>query len=184
MFAASCNAIETLSMTRKEADHRSRGQLGLHVFLSRLFFDFRSLTEEEKHNEWSELVGEEHRLVHVDDDIIEDMEAVELLSVDSNDSPPEPIKVSQIMKLAFFRWRELPPHHIESWKNRASILNARTLEGRFIAVPRNVGNGNILEENVCQSLTCDWEKALKIFRNSLMRTPWMTLSCQTVFFGK
>ena len=55
MFASTCNAIETLPMTRKEADHRSRGRLGLHVFLSRFFFDFQSLTEEQKQMEKSTL---------------------------------------------------------------------------------------------------------------------------------
>ena len=177
MFASSCHDIDNLRLTQKEADSRNRNRLGLHVFLSRFFYDFCQLSDEEK---WKRLVGV-RRSKNAPN--AEDIDTESVLSFDSTDTPPD-IKVWQVMQLAFSHWRKLPVAAIQSWKKRARWLNGMPLAGRFVRVPASISHGGTLQTNVCQSLTCDWERTVRILRNSVMRKPKRLLSSKVVFFRK
>ena len=115
--------------------------------------------------------------------IREELDVDDSDSIDSTDTPPN-IKVWEVMKLAFLRWKDFPPHHIESWNQRAEWLNSRPLPGRFVNVPGVLRQEDTLEVNVCKLLTCDWYRMVKVFRNSVMRKPRRLQSSQTVYFGK
>ena len=49
MNASTAYAIQKLPLNKKEREHRSRVQLGFHVYLSRYFFDFSLLLIIQQH---------------------------------------------------------------------------------------------------------------------------------------
>lgn len=177
MFASTSCAIETLPLSQRERDHRSRTRLGFHVFVSRFFADFKTLQDEEKWERVSTLMGvRRHR-----EDIIE-IHSDE--SVDSSDSDESTIPVYQVMRLACIEWRSMPPHHIESWSVRAEMLNRRPLPGRFVLIPGVLGEGQIMERHVKEALSGEWERIVKILRNAVTREPRRDISQRVVLFGK
>lgn len=57
MFVSNITEIDTLYPSQKETGHWNHTHLGFHVFLTGFFLDFKSLTDDQKWQELSELMG-------------------------------------------------------------------------------------------------------------------------------
>ena len=148
MNASSSEEVTLLPLNHKEVEHRSRSRRGFHVYLSRIFFDFKTQTDTQKRDELSSV-----------SDGISQTCYESVVSIDSVDSI-EVIKHIEVMRLACHRWRRLSEDMVNAWKKWAENLNRRPIPGRFYSLPPQVSD-NLLE-NVLASMTLDWEKIVRI----------------------
>ena len=159
--------VVLMPLTLREEDNRSRSRKGFQVYLSRFFWDFKSLSVDDQRRE---LEGDEG---------VPDNDNV--LSIDSIDSP-EVINHVEVMRMACKRWRGLEPIMVAAWKQRAENLNRRPVPGRFYNIPVPVTHN--LKENVLQEMTLDWEKLVSVLKNTITRPPKEEISRRALYFGK
>ena len=141
------------------------------MFLSRFIMDFRMLP---LHQQKIKIYNDLSINFFPPDDV----------SIDSACSCiDEKVQHKYVMKLACKYWSCLYSHKMKNaWKDRAIILNARKLPGKFITVPNNITHD--LNNNVMDSLTYEWKKFISIMKNSITKPPRRTLASLTYKFGK
>ena len=171
MNVSSPKHIKKLFMNRRERLHEGRNRLGFHVFLSRFIMDFRMLP---LHQQKIKIYNDLSINLFPPDDV----------SIDSTCSCiDEKVQQKYVMKIACKYWSCLYSNKMKNaWKDRAIILNARKLPGKFITVPNNITHD--LNNNVMDSLTYEWKKFIGIMKNSITKPPRRTLACLTYKFGK
>eukprot|EP00978_Attheya_sp_CCMP212_P035899 scaffold158865_cov55-Attheya_sp.AAC.1 len=91
MNVPSAEEVLNLPLNAKEKHHHSREHMGFHVFLSRFFFEFKTLTDEAQ----QECVAHLFPQNDGDSDLVD--------SVDTD----MPINHIAVMRLACSRWRNL-----------------------------------------------------------------------------
>ena len=77
------------------------------------------------------------------------------------------VKNNEIMKKASRYWASLNSEVREAWNRRAAFLNSRRIPGKFVSVPANIG-GSLLDANVMEALTIEWEKVVNFLRAALV----------------
>ena len=171
MNVSSPKHIKKLFMNRRERLHEGRNRLGFHVFLSRFIMDFRMLP---LHQQKIKIYNDLSINLFPPDDV----------SIDSTCSCiDEKVKHKYVMKLACKYWSCLYSNKMKNaWKDRAIILNARKLPGKFTTVPNNITCD--LNNNVMDSLTYEWKKFIGIMKNSITKPPIRTLAPLTYKFRK
>ena len=152
--------ISSLQLTPKEAKHPSRSRLGIHVFISRFFFEYATLTDEQK-------------LALFDRQPDSD--------ADSVDSLPMP-KVYEVFQLATREWRSLSRRTKDAWKLRATELNRRPVPGRFSFVPLDLEEPD-LNSNIRKMLELSWNKFRRSIYPCVTRKPRGGISKKTYQFG-
>ena len=120
--------VMRLPLNQKEEEHRSRGRIGFHVFVSRLVLDISLLSAKEQNKLFEDLVEEAG-----DDN----------MSVDSTDTDfvlvrgDKALTYMKKFRIACRKWRMLAERRKEAWRKRAESLNSRPLPGRVVVVPGN-----------------------------------------------
>ena len=151
-FFTSAEAIVALPLNGKERNHHSRKRHAYHVFLSRFYTKFSSLSYEEKKDTLKQL-----RLWRVPD------------GYDSDDSiftPPQPTN-SQVMKAAGRVWNGASKEVKEAWGQRAERLNMLPLnDGTFDSVPLVLRED--MRKNIMESLTLDWRYIASLLKQSIV----------------
>ena len=160
MNVYSDHEISLLPLTSKEKDHTSRTCLGIHVFISRFFYEYSLLNESDK---------------------LRIFNREEKSDADSLDSVQMP-KVFEVFKLATAWWRSLSASLKDAWKLRAVELNKRPVPGQFIFIPLDVEEPE-LDSNVKRLLELDWRKFRKSMYFCVTRKPRGGISKQSYEFG-
>eukprot|EP00978_Attheya_sp_CCMP212_P014420 scaffold36716_cov41-Attheya_sp.AAC.4 len=162
--------ILTLPLNEREKHNNKRSRLGFHVYLSRFFFDFKGLPELEK------------REIILSDPFLDEAAAgyygVDESDEDSVDSIIQ-VRHVDVMRLACNGWRFMSPERKDGWNARAAWLNSHPVPGRFVELPANIGNPDVLD-----AMTLDWARVVSLFRNSITRRPKVLTSTIEVLFGK
>ena len=137
--------IQSLPLTTKERQHKSRKRHGYHVYLSFFFLDFKQLEYEQK----KQRMEESHIWSRLDTNYSSDEDSV------MTPKQPQP---HEIMRLASRHWNRVDASIQGAWRSRASMLNARPPnDGSFEAIPAAIAIPSI-EENVRVSLTLEWQR--------------------------
>eukprot|EP00978_Attheya_sp_CCMP212_P027085 scaffold90288_cov52-Attheya_sp.AAC.6 len=169
MNAGTVEAVVGLPLNEKEEEHQSRDRLGYHA-----------LSEEEQRDRAIEidpeiLGGGDNGLYSSDED-----------SVDSSRSGRR-IDHIAVMRLAGSNWHNISQELKEGWKERAAWLNSRPVPGKFLELPANLNQADVLK-----SITLDWVRVVSLFRNMITRRPRalayrsfeMSYIIQMCIFGK
>ena len=154
MNYSTCDNIDNISLNNKEIEHTSRTRIGVRVFVSRYFHDFKKLTCDGK----LQLIGTVREDVDIDD-------------CGPVDTPPvETVKSYEVMRLACKCWRKLRPDLKNSWNQRAKVINDRLLLGRFYILPYALV-GHDIESIILQSITIEWTNISHKIQNSIRKDP-------------
>ena len=129
MNATSRREIVDLIINNKERNHQGRNRHGFHVYISRYFYDFNLLSDDEKR-------------LHITRNLGITFGAPDDESIDSTNSLMfQKVRHQDVMKVACFNWSRLQTKQFkEAWCERALCLNERKLPGKFVVVPDKILN--------------------------------------------
>ena len=106
----------------------------------------------------------------------------DIISLDSTLTIATP-KCHEIIRVAAKHWRRMTDQLRKCWRNRATKLNIRPIPGRFDRVPDDIEDS--IHDDICASLTLDWENITKQFKSCMVRIPNSSAKRKSTYvFGK
>ena len=151
-------------MNKKEKLHKGRNRVGFHLYLSRFFYEFNSLS-----------ITQQHYYLYKHDNIQLGVYAVsnngDDASIDSTDS----VLTRKVTRLIIHRsacknWKYNMSEKLKrAWCTRATKFNKRKLPGKFLRVPDAIKENNSVEKKVLESLSYEWDTVVKFFENCITR---------------
>ena len=169
------NDVINLPLTTKERRHDSRCRLGYHVYLSRFFYDFGKVGNEEK----------EEMLVQygIWDENPPAAEGEDAESVSSLLTCRQPL-CHEITMVAAKIWKQLGIEMKEGWKERARMLNDRPRkDGTFEMVPSSIVSESV-DACIKQSLSMEWKRMVALFKGCVLHGRGATIQSKKQYrFG-
>ena len=154
------NKIVALPLTTKEKHHTSQMRQGKHILISRFYYEYSLLSDDEKLELFNRGRADDASFCSVDSIVL--------------------LKVMEVMAMARQKWNALDRQAQHGWHSCAVAINSHPQVGRFLAVPTELHN-QPYEYSLQRTLELEWPAFVKSMRPVVTCNPRNGISQKSIY---